>query len=339
MTQDSSRELVVSVVVPCLNRAQFLVPTIESILQQDYPHIECIVADGGSTDGTQDILRRYAGKIKWLSEPDQGPPDAINKGWRMCGGQILAWLNADDVWAPAAVSTAVSYFVEHPEADVVYGDCGIIDQDGKKTSTVYVPEWDLSSAVQNCDYTIYQAASFLRRTILERVGWLWPNLCHDHELWLRISLRGGKLCHVPSLLAYARHHQENLGYCSGLVVPLKMEITKAFFENPDLPDHLLRLRTRATSNTYLRGVDYLFLDRFQFSRDIPRSLGFMVQALKADRSNALRVASYLFRLGYVVAGLFLKRYLPTAIYNGLEAQKRRLVEMLAVKKLFSTKRA
>lgn len=115
----------VTVVVPCLNREHFLVPTIESVLQQDYPYIECIVVDGGSTDGTIDVLKRYEGQIRWVSEPDNSAADAINKGWQMSKGEILAWLNADDIWAvPSAVSQVVEYLQTHPGVDVVYGDCG-----------------------------------------------------------------------------------------------------------------------------------------------------------------------------------------------------------------------
>ncbi|HEY3248887.1 MAG TPA: glycosyltransferase, partial [bacterium] len=97
-----------SVVVPCLNRAGYLAQTIDSILAQDYPHLECVVVDGGSTDGTVDLLRSYGEAVRWVSEPDRGHADAINKGWQMSRGTILAWLNADDVYvAVDAVSQIV----------------------------------------------------------------------------------------------------------------------------------------------------------------------------------------------------------------------------------------
>jgi len=109
MSVNSSQPLV-SVVVPCLNRARFLVPTIESILEQDYPHLECIVVDGGSTDATVGILQSYGDTISCVSEADDGHADAINKGWWMSQGQILAWLNADDLYVtPHAVGKAVAY--------------------------------------------------------------------------------------------------------------------------------------------------------------------------------------------------------------------------------------
>ena len=105
----------VTVVIPCLNRANYLVSTLESVLQQDYPQIECIVVDGGSTDGTVEILRQYGKRIKWVSEPDKGHADAINKGWWMSKGEILSWLNADDLYVVSdAISKAVAYLQEEP---------------------------------------------------------------------------------------------------------------------------------------------------------------------------------------------------------------------------------
>ena len=179
---------------------------MESVLQQDYPHIECIVVDGGSTDNTIEILERYEGRIQWISEPDNGHADAINKGWRMSKGEILAWLNADDVWVvPDAVSQAVAYLQENPEVDVVYGDCGAIDAEGNLTGMSYLHEWDLEYAVEHCDHCIPQPAAFIQRQILDRAGWLDVDFISkkDHEFWLRVGLVGN-IRHVPVLLAHAR---------------------------------------------------------------------------------------------------------------------------------------
>ena len=153
----------VSVVIPCLNRAHFLVPTIESILEQDYPHIECIVMDGGSTDGSVEIFKSYGDRIKWRSEPDDGHADAVNRGWLMSKGEILTWLNADDVWiVPDAVSQAVAYLQENPEVDVVYGNCGSIDVDGNLVGMSYLHEWGLEYAVEYCE--LYSATRLLYST-------------------------------------------------------------------------------------------------------------------------------------------------------------------------------
>ena len=314
----------VSVVIPCLNRAHFLVPTIESVLQQDYPRIECIVVDGGSTDETLGILRGYGGRIQWLSEPDGGPPDAINKGWRMCSGEILAWLNADDMWAPGAVSKAVAYFQNHAEVDVVYGDCGIIDQAGNLVKTVRVREWDLEYAVKHCDHIIYQAASFMRRSILQRVGWLYPKLCHDHELWLRISLAGGNLQHLPFHLADARDHQGNLGSRSDIVVPLKLDLTRSFFARPNLLLHLSGLRDRAMSNSYLRGIDYILGDRLSWHQYWPRIFRLTWQAIWADPSNLVRILKRFLEAPLVVFLRTIRPYLPKWLLRALLAWKQRL---------------
>jgi glycosyltransferase involved in cell wall biosynthesis len=281
----------VSVVIPCRNTGQYLDQAIESVLQQDYPRLECIVMDGASTDNTIEILRRYEGRIRWRSEPDQGPPDAINKGWKLCQGEILAWLNADDLWAAGAVSTAVSYFLTHPETDVVYGDCGLIGPTGEYYRTMQVPDWDLRHAVEHCDHVIHQAASFMRRGILERVGWLYPKLCHDHDLWLRMSLTGGKLQRISALLAHARDRSDNLGNRSDEVTALKVGLTERFFNHPELPPEFADLRQRAISNAHLRCIEYMLKDSRPDKKELRRRIiGAAWQAVRADPTNMIPAA-------------------------------------------------
>jgi glycosyltransferase involved in cell wall biosynthesis len=121
----------VSIVTPSFNQADFLEATIESVLSQDYPRIEYIIVDGGSTDGCVDILSRYSDRIDyWISEPDAGQTDAINKGFDRAKGQIFAWLNSDDVYKPGAVSEAVAFLHENPDVGMVYGDADFIDDAG-----------------------------------------------------------------------------------------------------------------------------------------------------------------------------------------------------------------
>jgi glycosyltransferase involved in cell wall biosynthesis len=151
----------VSVVVPTKNAAEYLVVVLDSILSQDYPNIECIVVDGGSTDYTHDILVSYGDRITWTSRPDRGSFDAINRGWQLSKGQILAWLNVDDGWTPGAVAAAVKCFQDNPEADVIYGDCVIVDADGQRLEERRRPrEWDLRYAVERCYHIIDQPAAF-----------------------------------------------------------------------------------------------------------------------------------------------------------------------------------
>lgn len=121
----------VSVVTPSYNKAPFLEEAIKSVISQDYPNTECLVMDGGSTDLTLDTLRKYSGKIQWLSEPDQGQADAINKGFKMAKGEILGWLNADDTYNPKTVSRVIEHFLANPEIIMVYGDAYFIDKEGR----------------------------------------------------------------------------------------------------------------------------------------------------------------------------------------------------------------
>jgi glycosyltransferase involved in cell wall biosynthesis len=296
VTATNQRPLLISVVIPTRNRANYLASAIESVLQQDYPHIECIVADGGSTDGTHAVLERYGDRISWFSEPDSGAFEAINKGWRRCHGEVLAWLNADDRWEPGAAAMVASVMQEHPEADVVYGDCGVIDAHGNRLEDLPARVWDLKAAVLRCDHIINQAASFIRRSTIERVGYLHEAWCHDHDLWLRIGLAGGRFLPVPQRLASARVWDDNLGNDAGVVIPAKLELTRRFFATPDLPAELKRLQPRAMSNAWLRGLDYLSPTR---RGDWPEIRGIVIKAVRADPFNLIgliiRVAYFTIR--------------------------------------------
>lgn len=279
---NSEKNPLVSVVIPCLNRAQFLVPTIESVLQQDYPNIECLVVDGGSTDGTIEILKSYGNRISWVSEPDKGHPDAINKGWKRSHGEILAWLNADDVWkVPDTLSQIVTYFQKHPEVDLVYGDCGIIDTNGNVIGMSYSHQWNLEYSVEYCDHCIPQPSAFIKRKILEKVNWLDIDMSpkHDPELWLRIGLVG-KIKYLPVLLAYARD-LKGLTSDGEVIASACIRMIKKFFTLPNLPENLKRKKLRAMSNTYLRGADYAF----NYGRHWFTGLNYILKSIIVDPFN------------------------------------------------------
>ena len=198
----------ITVVTPCLNAERFLDDTIRSVLEQDYTRIEYIVMDGGSTDRTLDILRKYEGKLRWLSGPDRGAADAVNRGFALGKGEILAFLNADDLYHPGAVSAAVRHLRENPEAAGVYGDAWWIDENGARIAPYPVRDFDRELLEREC--FICQPASFFRRHPFESIGGLDPDLrlTFDYELWLRLT-RTYPLRRIDAPLADSRMHRAN----------------------------------------------------------------------------------------------------------------------------------
>ncbi len=194
----------VSIVTPSFNQARFLGRTIDSVLSQDYPHVEYIVIDGGSTDGSVDVLRGYGDRVAWVSEPDRGQSDAINKGFARCRGEVRAYLNSDDVLRPGAVRTAVEHFRRHPQWDLVYGNADLIDADDGGLGPYPTAAYDFEHLLQNC--FICQPAAFWRARIAEAVGPFDARLHYamDLDYWLRIDRAGGQIAHVPEVLAASR---------------------------------------------------------------------------------------------------------------------------------------
>ena len=276
-----------------MNDARYLPQSLESILSQDYTNLECIVVDGGSTDGSIDLLKRYGDRIRWLSEPDRGAFDAINRGWQLSHGEILAWLNADDLWEPGAVSTVVDFFERSPDVDVVYGTAGFIDERGQIQGDVVPRAWDLEYALCHCDHVILQAASFIRRRILEQVGWLYPAWCHDHDLWLRIARSGGKFARLPVRLAMDRVRPTNWGAQPEKLIPAKLALTRRFFADPGLPISIRCLEHRAISGACVLAVDRVRLNR---PADWMLAARFLAQAIATDPGNVRFIGGGLARL-------------------------------------------
>jgi glycosyltransferase involved in cell wall biosynthesis len=200
----------VSIVTPCLNSARFVEETIESVLRQDYPRIEYIVMDGGSTDATLSILSRYEGRLRYYSGPDKGVVDAINRGFRRSVGSIVAWLSADDTYLSGAVRTIVGQFGSSPDAAVVYGDADWIDEDGKCLGR-YPSGRPFTPKMLRHDCCICQPACFIRREALEVVGMLDSRLrsAFDYDLWIKLSKRF-PIVHLSECVATSRMHRQNI---------------------------------------------------------------------------------------------------------------------------------
>lgn len=198
----------VSIITPSFNQAAYLEQTIQSVLNQDYPRIEYIVVDGGSTDGSMAVIKKYADKLAWwVSEKDRGQADAVNKGFARAAGGIAAWLNSDDYYLAGAVSAAVKVFEQHPEVALVYGNMLAVDKDGKTFNALAYKQLSLEDLL--CFQIIGQPAVFMRRSALQAAGGLDVNFNFmlDHHLWIRIAQRG-KILHVNQTWAAARYHPE-----------------------------------------------------------------------------------------------------------------------------------
>jgi glycosyltransferase involved in cell wall biosynthesis len=154
----------VSVITPCLNMGEFLEETIQSVLSQDYPHIEYIVMDGGSTDRTLQILEKYKDRLCYKSRPDRGTADAVNRGFALSEGAFFAWLSADDTYLPSAVSAAVRALTDNPQAGAVYGEAWWVDASGKTIARYPTRPFDRELLGEEC--FICQPATFIRRWTL-----------------------------------------------------------------------------------------------------------------------------------------------------------------------------
>ena len=202
----------VSVVTPTLNQAQFLERTLASVRRQTYPNLEHIVIDGGSTDGTLDILRREgeAGSLRWTSEPDGGMYDALNKGIDTASGEVLAYLNSDDAWLPWAVERVMRVFGSKHDVDIVFGDGIKVDEDIGKQRLRLFPPFDRIS-LANYE-SLMQPAVFWRRRLIERIGGFDTGMRYvaDLDYWLRAAEAGARIVHVREVLAVERIHAARL---------------------------------------------------------------------------------------------------------------------------------
>jgi glycosyltransferase involved in cell wall biosynthesis len=197
----------VSIITPSYNQAAFIEQTIKSVLDQDYPNIEYLVADGGSTDGSVEIIKRYAKRLTWwVSEKDKGQADAINKGFARAKGEFIAWVNSDDYYQPGAISAAVAALQANPDAGFVFGDVEVVDKDEHILNHLRYGTWTLADLMTF--HIIGQPAVFMRRSVLEKAGYLDLNyhFLLDHQLWLRMGLQAG-MQYVPQLWAGAHYYE------------------------------------------------------------------------------------------------------------------------------------
>lgn len=199
----------VSIVVPSYNQGQFIRATLDSILSQDIDGIEILIMDGGSQDGTVDVLRSYGDQIQWVSEKDRGQSHAINKGFARARSDILGYINSDDTYQPGALAAVLKAFQQHPEADFVYGDFNYIDGTGCILASCQTINFDYDILRYDHNF-ICQPASFWRRSVTERAGPIAEELYYlmDYEFYLRAAAAGMHFYRLRKNLANLRLHKE-----------------------------------------------------------------------------------------------------------------------------------
>jgi glycosyltransferase involved in cell wall biosynthesis len=228
----------VSVVTPSFNQGQFIQRTLESVAMQTGAEIEHVVFDGGSTDNTVDVLERFGRGVRWVSEADNGQADAVNKGIRATDGEIIGWLNSDDVYYSDAIARVVAFFESHPQVDVIYGMADHIDLTDHAFEAYPTEPWDIARMRDTC--IICQPAAFFRRRVVAQHGLLDESrhFCMDYEYWLRLAKAGVRFAYLEEKLAGSRLYAENKTLGSRLKVHAEInDMQKSLFGT--VPDRWL----------------------------------------------------------------------------------------------------
>lgn len=209
---ESGEDGLVSILTPSFNQARWLGDNIRSVAEQTYHSIEHIVADGGSTDGSLDILESAPPSVSWESSPDEGQSDAINKAFRRSTGEFIGWLNSDDAYyADDVVAEAVAIFRRRPKIGVIYGHAALVNGAGEMLYTLWTPPF--SRALLRTYNYIYQPTAFVRRSVIRREWFVDPAYGYmmDRELWLHLSSLTA-FHRLNSIIAIDRHHLERKSY-------------------------------------------------------------------------------------------------------------------------------
>jgi glycosyltransferase involved in cell wall biosynthesis len=243
----------VSIVVPSYNMAEYVAETIDSVLDQDYPAVELIVLDDGSTDETRAVLEKYAGRIYWESQQNMGQVETLTKGWRIAKGEILGFISADDYLLPGAVAKAVEVLRANRDAVLCYCDFVLIDGESHVIRTVRTPDFDYDEMVLKFVCPPGPGA-FFRRSAYARTGPLnkAARVMLDYDYWVRLGLLG-PFVRIPEVLAAYRVHEtsQTFGGFDESKAAEPVEIIMRLYASGALPARLQAREDEALANAYL----------------------------------------------------------------------------------------
>ena len=244
----------VSIITPTFNRAHFLQETIRSVLAQDYPNIEYIVLDDGSTDDTRQLLEKYEDRLSWFHHPNQGEALTVNRGFELCRGEIVCVLSSDDPMMPGAVSAGVAALQANPNAVAAYPDWLVIDEDGLIITEVRVRDYSFPDMVRLHD-CIPGPSTFFRRNLLSTLGGrdLRYRYVGDYDFWLRAALQG-TLVRIPGFFGCYRRHAGaiTLSEQSDLMASEHVEMIENFYAG-QVPDSICEVKREALASAHFVG--------------------------------------------------------------------------------------
>lgn len=310
MPEATPRPLV-TLVTPSYNQADFLEETLKSVAEQDYEAIEHIVVDGGSTDGSVEIIRRHEDRLAWwVSEPDGGQAAALDKGFARATGELLGWINADDTLLPGAVKVVTEALAARPDALLAYGDNLLIDERSRELGVLEARPFDLAEMLRTCQNHVPQPGSLFRRRALEAAGPLAGRGYYyfDFDFVIDVGL-AGPVIQLDHLLATYRLHDES----KSMGAPVRkaedhLELIDRVLARPDLTPEMRRVEREARARSLLVAGEY-----FYEGLDLPRARRALVRATLTDpRVHGRRTA-----------GVLLKSLLPRVVVERLRPLRRR----------------
>jgi glycosyltransferase involved in cell wall biosynthesis len=241
-----------SIITPSYNQASYLEETIRSVLLQNYPNLEYIIIDGGSTDGSVEIIKNYEPWLTyWVSEPDRGQAHAINKGFQRASGEILAWINSDDIYQPYAFLQAATFFLNNQDAIAIYGNVNSIDKDGNFLMTHFPPQLSPSNLL--IDHIVPpQPSSFFDKNALHLIGLLDEKyqFCMDVDIWFKLSILGC-IKHFPfTFSSYRMHNESKSSTLQTVRWDEFIKILHIFFNRNDVPVDWMKNKSNSIGSAY-----------------------------------------------------------------------------------------